>query len=313
MADSVVAMPRPDRPAIDINRPGLPAAHPPSLTATSVKKWTCPSCSRTRTAPYCAQCGEEPLRPRDLTSRDVLAQIAKVFSSLDSNMSRSFRLLLTRPGALTLAHVRGQRRQYLRPLQCFLVANAMFFAMQSLTHTAIFASPLASHLAHQDWSEFARAMVSPRLAARHITLDAYARLFDPAVAFYAKTLIILMALAFAPMAALLFRGQRLPIGAHLVFALHFYVFEMTLFSVSLVIAAGDVLLGGGGLNSGPLDAILTLVNLVAGAAYLWLACGRAYRVTGLPRIAGATVLAIWAAALVPGYRFALFLIGFLTT
>ena len=283
------------------------------MPVTVVKKWTCPSCSRTRTAPYCAQCGEEPLRPRDLTSGDVLVQIAKAFSNLDSNLSRSFRLLLTRPGALTLAHVRGQRRRYLRPLQCFLVANALFFAMQSLTHTAIFSSPLSSHLSHQDWSDFARGLVSPRLAARHVTLDAYARQFDLAVAFYAKTLIILMALAFAPMAALLFRGRRLPIGAHVVFALHFYVFEMMLFSLSLVIVAGSVLLGGPGLNDATFDTVLSVFNLLSGAVYLWFACGVAYEATGLSRIAKAALLALWAAALVPGYRFAMFLIGFLTT
>lgn len=228
-------------------------------------------------------------------------------------MSRSFRLLVTRPGALTLAYVRGQRRNYLRPLQCFLIANALFFAMQSLTHTDIFSSPLKSHLQHQDWSDFARRLVSDRLSSRNVTLAAYAEQFDVAVKFYAKTLIIMMALAFAPLVIILFGGRRLPIGAHVVFSLHFYVFLMLLFCVSLAVVEVSVMAGGPGLDNGSLDIVLTLFNLASSAVYLWFACRVVYNATGISRILKAATFAVWAAALVPGYRFALFLLAFSTT
>ena len=43
--------------------------------------------------------------------------------------SRSYRTLLAAPGAITVAHVRGRRRAWLGPLQLFLIANALFFAI----------------------------------------------------------------------------------------------------------------------------------------------------------------------------------------
>jgi len=44
-----------------------------------LKKWTCPSCGRTRATAFCPSCGEEPLRPRDLTVRDMSGQVLRQF------------------------------------------------------------------------------------------------------------------------------------------------------------------------------------------------------------------------------------------
>jgi hypothetical protein len=107
-----------------------------------VSKWRCPGCGRVRATAFCPTCGDEPLRARDLSLRDLTGRFLSAFSSLDGRLARSFRTLLTRPGALTEAYVAGRRRAYLGPLQMFLLANALFFAVQSFTHFDI--SPRAS-------------------------------------------------------------------------------------------------------------------------------------------------------------------------
>lgn len=281
--------------------------------AVKTKRWTCPSCSRLRTAPYCAQCGEEPLRPRDLTSRDFATKAFEGFTSIDGRLLRSFRLLLTRPGALTVAYVRGERRAYLGPLPLFLIVNALFFGMQSLTHTSIFASPLASHIALQDWSELARQLLVEHLVSHHTTLAAYSPLFDRAATLNAKALIILMALAFTPFLALLFRARHRPVGAHLVFALHLYTFVLLLFCGSLVMVEIGVLAGGPGLKSHTVDLVLSLFNLTACIGYLYLMLGVVHEASPLIRAGNALVLAAIVGALVPGYRFAIFLFTLYTT
>ena len=75
---------------------------------------------------------------------------------MDSRLLRSFRALLFRPGALTTAYLEGPRKPYISPFQLFLLANLLFFAIQSVTRDKVFSKSLASHLHGQDWSELAR-------------------------------------------------------------------------------------------------------------------------------------------------------------
>lgn len=282
-------------------------------TPAKTKRWTCPACGTARTTPFCSKCGEEPLRPRDLSSRDITTQILKAFTNIDGKLLRSFQSLLTRPGALTLAYIRGERRAYLGPLQLFLIANLLFFGMQTLTHTNIFSSPLASHLHHQDWSPLANELVAQKLAASHRTLAAYAPLFDQAVKLNAKALIILMALAFTPLLAILFHARHRPIGFHMVFSLHLYVFVLLLFCLSLAVVEIDLLSGGRGLESPAIDTALSLFNLGACAIYLYLMLGTVYNLRPVPRVAASLLLAIVLATLVLGYRFTIFLVTLYTS
>jgi hypothetical protein len=272
-----------------------------------MKKWSCPSCGRVRATSYCPACGEEPLRERDLSLQDLIGQFARALSSIDGRLVRSFRALLTRPGALTEAYVAGRRRSYLGPLPLFLLANALFFAVQSVTRFDIFSSPLDSHLHHQDWSVLAQQMVAARLADRGLSLAAYAPLFNHAAVLNAKALIVLMALVFVPFLPALFHGAHRRFGAHVVFALHLYAFILLLLSFSLLLAQGQLLAGGDGLASPAVDMALTLFNLAAFAAYLYFAVSF-YGSRGLPRLAKAVALALAVGTISVGYRFAIFMI-----
>src|SRR5687768_318871 len=97
-----------------------------ALRMSQSKTWTCPSCGRLRKARFCSGCGEERLRPKDLTFADLTAQFAKNVSSVDGRLLKSLRSILLTPGALTAAHIRGERRSYLGPLALFFIANAVF-------------------------------------------------------------------------------------------------------------------------------------------------------------------------------------------
>ncbi|MCL6740604.1 DUF3667 domain-containing protein [Sphingomonas sp. RB56-2] len=246
--------------------------------------------------------------PAILTLRDLVTKLGQSISSIDGKTVRSFKALLAAPGTLAVAYVRGQRRVYLSPLKVFFIANALFFAAQSATHTNILSSSLESHLNQQDWKSVARPMVARHLEAEQLTLAEYAPVFDTAVVFYAKTLIILMTLCFAPFLAVAFLSERRPIGVHIVFSLHLYAFVLLLFCVSLGLTELDLILGGKGLASSRVDLVLSLFNLGACATYLYMAIGTAYGARGVSRIVKAAALACVVAAIVIGYRFLIFLI-----
>jgi hypothetical protein len=274
--------------------------------------WICPSCGLRRKAQFCSNCGEERLRPKDLTLTDLTAQFAKNVSSVDGRLLKSIRSILTAPGALTAAHIRGERRSYLGPLALFFIANAVFVLLQTGLG-AVLSSPLDSHLHEQDWSSLARSMVGQQLQENGQSLAAYAAEFDEAVAFNAKTLMILMVLAFVPLPIVLFRRQHRAVGAHFVFALHLYVFVLALLCISLLLAEADLLLGGQGLRSQIVDHVLAVFSIAACGIYIYAALGPAYGSSGAARVVKAAVLTSAVGALFLGYRFAIFLITLYTT
>ena len=275
--------------------------------------WTCPSCSHAVSTSYCPSCGECPVHARDLTLRGLLSQFAQACTNIDGPFLRSLRCLATQPGALTVVYLQGRRKPYTPPLQLFLVANVLFFAMQSLTGAKIFSTPLDQHLHSDIWGGVARQLVAHRVEARHTTISQYAATFDPAVALNAKSLIVVMVLPFALLPALAFYRSRRPFVAHVVFSLHFYAFLLLLLCVSLTALGVSLWFGGPGLESETFDHTLSIVELVLCAVYLYVSVGTVYGARGASRVLKVLPLAFAVGALFLGYRFALFLITFSST
>jgi hypothetical protein len=280
---------------------------------TESAHWTCPTCKVGVRTPFCARCGEEPLAPRDLTLRGLAEKLLHAVTSIDARAARTAWCLLRHPGQLTVAWINGVRKPYVAPFQLFLLANVIFFALQSLTGENVFSSSLDSHLHHQDWSELARSLLTRRLETTQLRPDEYAQAFDRAVVLNAKSLIVLMTVPFALLLPLVFLRERRPLMAHLVFSLHLYTFLLLLFSVALLAAKVSALLGSGGLDAPLVDNVLSAANLAVCATYLYVAIGAVYGAAGPTRILRAIVLALAVAAIVLGYRFALFLITLYAT
>lgn len=275
------------------------------LVKGAAMPWTCPTCTTKVGTPFCPSCGEEPIRPRDLTVRGLLRQLFDAVSSIDGRLIRSLRAGASRPGSLTAAWVRGPRKPYLGPIQLFLVANVAFVAMQSITGANVFSSTLDSHLHHQDWSDVAQRMVGRRLAATGTTLEAYTPVFNQAVALHAKSLVILMTIPFALLLPVVFVRSRKPFAVHLVFAVHVYTFLLFLYCAALALSGIDMMRGGSGLTDPRLDTLLTVFNLAVCAAYLHQATGRVYEARGVWRIAASVILAVAILAITLAYRFGL--------
>src|SRR5262249_31931942 len=157
---------------------GLPKARDATFTSSDfdvvlampdVVTWNCPTCNVAVTTPFCAGCGEEPLPPRDLTLRGLAENVWHAITSIDARATRSAWTLLRHPGRLTVAWTTGVRKPYVAPFQLFLIANVIFFALQSLTGQNVFSSSLDSHLHHQDWSDLAQTLdrKSTRLNSSH--------------------------------------------------------------------------------------------------------------------------------------------------
>jgi hypothetical protein len=200
------------------------------------------------------------------------------------------------------------RKSYVAPFQLFLIANVLFFAVQWLTSQNVFSSSLDSHLHHQDWSDLAQSLLARRLEATHKTLEQYEPVFDRAVVLNAKSLVLVMTIPFASILPLAFFRARRPFMTHVAFSLHLYTFLLLVFCIALLLARLSELVGFGGLDVPRVDDVLSIANLAACAGYIYLASGPVYGASGKLRAPKAFLLALAVAAIVLGYRFALFLI-----
>jgi hypothetical protein len=279
--------------------------------------WTCPTCDAAITSAFCPGCGERPLQPRDLTVHGIFEQVFHAFSHFDSRVARSFRDLLVRPGSLTRAFQDGQRKPFIGPFQIFLLANVVFFALQSFSQLKIFTAPLAFRLQGQLWSELSTDLLAAHLTATKRTFAEYAPVFDQAVAVNAKSLIGLMAAPLALVLPFIFWRRhdthRQPFGVHVVFALHLYAFLLLLFCVPLALMAVEKLAGGTGLLPQMGDNALSVSLVTAITLYLYFAIGPVYETRGLMRAAQAALVSTAVVGIFLVYRFVLFPITLYTT
>lgn len=270
-------------------------------------EWTCPTCSIIHTSSFCPTCGEEAVHAGHLTLRKFAAHIISELTSVDSRLVRSFRELLAHPGVLTKRYRDGQRKQYLLPINLFLLTNVIFFAVQSAASVKVFSTPLSMHLHNQFWSPAASYLVDARLHAAGTTLKALDSSFDRAVALNAKSLIGLMVPLFALLLPPVFARSKQPFVVHAVFALHTYSFVLLMLCLALIFLTGIGIVGLDSKSSG-LDQALSVAQLVVLFAYLFASTRVVYGVRGVPQLISAFTLTAVAAALLLGYRFFLFVI-----
>lgn len=248
------------------------------------------------------------MQPRDLTFVGLMTHAFHSLSNIDGRLLHSLKVLLTRPGAITNAYVLGPRKPYIAPFQLFLIVNVAFFAVQAFAESPIFSTSLNSHLHAQDWSPFARTLVARKLAVAHVSLAAYAPVFDHAVDVNARSLVVLLVLPFTLLLIPLFATSHRPFITHLVFALHLLAFLLLCSCALLLLTFVETSLGGAGLRT-PLVDWGAFAILIAGiVTYLYIATGVVYGATGLNRALKVALLAVVIAAAVPGYRFLIFLV-----
>jgi len=276
-------------------------------------RWTCPNCDILVPTPFCPTCGEHVLHTRELTLRPLIGQGFESFTNIDGRLLRSFRYLVSRPGSLTIAYLRGQRKPYMTPVALFLLINVLFFAMESLTGGKVFTTPLESHLHTQPWSSAVQNLVARNLEAKQTTLSSYAPVFNRAIALNARSLIIFMAVFFSLAPALVFWRSSRPLVVHVVFSLHFYAFVLLLLCIATAIPVISAWFGGSGLESETMDHAIFIGLLIASAVYLYLSASAVYRDRGVVLILKTVALTVAVAVVLFGYRFMLLLITLQST
>ena len=96
----------------------------------AARSTTCLNCGHALDGPFCSACGQ-----RAIAAYPTIAQMVgdawHELSGYDGRFARTFRTLLTRPGALTVDALEGRRARYNSPVRLYLVASLAYFLCAS--------------------------------------------------------------------------------------------------------------------------------------------------------------------------------------
>jgi hypothetical protein len=217
----------------------------------------CPNCGAALAGAYCATCGQKvgPLNP---TLGEFLRELSQELLNVDGKIFRSVRLLLARPGFLTLEQFAGRRIAYVSPIRLYLLFSLIFFAAMQWVP-----GRLHIEITRGD-SPAVQVVDEPR------TQEAIAAV-DQAMSVWVPRAMFLLVPAFAGLVTLIQRKSGANYLQHLYFALHIHAAWFCAFTVALLANATPQRLHIG-------DVAGVLVTLYAGA-YLWLAFRRVYATT----------------------------------
>lgn len=91
-----------------------------------LKSPLCMNCDRPLSGKYCAECGQ-PDRPLDPSFHDLWHEGIHEFLHLDGKILTTLKVLLSRPGKLTLDYYAGRRARYIGPIRLYLTVSLVFF------------------------------------------------------------------------------------------------------------------------------------------------------------------------------------------
>lgn len=224
---------------------------------------TCPDCDVALAGNWCADCGQRAPRPDDLSARRFFGLFWEETTSLDSRTWRTLRAFFT-PGELTRAAFAHQRQRYLPPLRLYLIVSGVFFLLAWGVYYDAIAAAVQLNPAGQPPGIV--ALLSDPVAAGRIA---------DYTAWFRFGAVLLFGLG----VALLFWRRRLPLGAHLIFAAHYYCADFLLFSlfaIPMAFAPAAQLVVYWSLT--------TSIGMVVLLIYLILALRRAYAIGWLGAI-----------------------------
>jgi len=280
-------------------------ASQPSTPADDSGPAACPNCGHGfgGAAPrFCPACGQET-RVRPPTLGEFAQQFGGAYLSTEGALWRTLKLLLTRPGELTVRYLAGQRKHFVLPLRLYLTISVIvLLAIRLAAQAGLEGAPKVNfrvdagkadntmnisigqgRAGMKDGQFFCTGLpqwVCTRLQRRIDTdvasLQAQMLQMGERIVAQLGSAMFVMLPAFALWMKLAWWDRRLRYTEHLVFALHLHAFWF----LALLLAL-------------PSQSWLTLLGLLSVPVYGWLAVARVYgggRLSRLLRSAGVSVL-----------------------
>jgi hypothetical protein len=104
------------------------ALDPPRPAASPAWATTCLNCSSALSGPFCSECGQRAVPPHPSLAQLVGEAFAEL-SGWDGKIADTMRLLVLRPGKLTVEFLEGKRAQFISPVRLYLWCSVLYFLL----------------------------------------------------------------------------------------------------------------------------------------------------------------------------------------
>jgi hypothetical protein len=123
--------------------------------STELRSWTttsdretaelehlCLNCGEPLHGTFCSACGQRVVPPRP-SLRELVGEAVAEFSGWDGKLANTLRLLIRRPGQLTIDFLDGRRARYIAPLRLYLSVSVVYFLLSAAAPAAVTSGKLA--------------------------------------------------------------------------------------------------------------------------------------------------------------------------
>jgi len=175
----------------------------------------CTNCNAELNGTYCSNCGQKKFSQHDLTISKFILNFFEDFFKFDSNVFRTVRYLLFRPGFLSNEYIKGRIASYVKPLKLFIF-------------TCIITVFLGQYIAKNDYTfplddfTFFQQEVDQVTKEKNISKEIFIEKFNTNYFSKIPFYFLIIVVVFTLMLSLIFIKQKRVMAEHLIFSLHFY-------------------------------------------------------------------------------------------
>jgi len=274
----------------------------------------CGNCGAPLNGPFCSQCGEKKVTPRDYSFLHFVEEGVGALTHFDTKFVRTLKLLFTKPGELSNVYFRGGRSRYTKPLTLFIIINLVFFVFQP--HTGLFGNKYPQYMHNPAYA----AAVHDQLRRTGESETNYMARFNANLFNQKKSLLIVAVPVLALFMMILFAGSGRTYAEHFVFSVQVYAFLLSyLAAAALSLLLLMLVMRAVGPDTAAFvrtlqtELAIDTILLVGLAVYMYMGFRRAYQVSRLRAAVSGVVLAFTAGFLIALYNNLLFFATFWST
>lgn len=190
----------------------------------------CPNCGELFEESYCANCGEKRLTEKDFSVKALLSEVFTDFDLLNNKLFKTLKLLVFNPGIYFGDYLNGKRKPYLKPIQLFLIANALYFFIGAFNS---FMTPLEAQQFQQPYSPLVEQQIESVINESRLTESAFEETFNRKTTSLSKSILIVFVVIHSIGAYFFFLRRKVPLISLFQFSLILMSFFLLVLFITL--------------------------------------------------------------------------------
>jgi hypothetical protein len=192
---------------------------------------SCLNCNTRLHGKFCHACGQKAT-PANVKLHDFVHEATHEFLHLDGKILHTLKLLVTRPGQLTVEFLDGRRARYISPLRVYLTFSLIFFTLAALLPRGLEGAMQVKKdgTGLKGDTEFER-----RLERGFGKIDQHPELLGEAVLHHLTKVMFVLMPVFALIVWAFYRRQQRFYIPHLYYSVHFHAFVFLVMSVYVIV------------------------------------------------------------------------------